>query len=115
MRSEVLAPRQGGPHSRFLTHSESELLVRPHSCPAPSSMGGGNLRSFYELMSSTLDIPPPLHREVTPARNCLECGAWLTSANEDDVCAPCRGWSLQMHDQEAREDRAELLQELIEA
>lgn len=40
---------------------------------------------------------PSLHREITPARQCKErgCKTWLTSANEDDYCAECGGWTTQ--------------------
>ncbi len=31
-----------------------------------------------------------LHREVLPARRC-GCGAWLSSGNPLDKCAPCNG------------------------
>ena len=39
--------------------------------------------------------PPPTHREVLPVRECLECGAYLTSANEDAYCALHGGWITQ--------------------
>lgn len=40
-------------------------------------------------MPATLDIPKPTHREVTPARRCMECGAWLRTGNESTTCDPC--------------------------
>lgn len=59
--------------------------------------------------------PPPTHREVLPVRECPECGAYLASANEDDYCAVHGGWIVQTSTIEAREDRAELLEELLAA
>jgi hypothetical protein len=40
---------------------------------------------------------PHLHRELMPARQCKTrgCGTWLASANEDDYCAACGGWTTQ--------------------
>ncbi len=66
-------------------------------------------------MPSTLQIPPPMHREVTPARGCKTCGAWLTSRNEDDYCAEHGGWSTQMLTQrETHDARADAFAELME-
>ena len=62
-----------------------------------------------------MSTPAP-HREVTPARACQSCGAWLTSRNEDDNCWNCGGWTTQRlseHSRELREDRAALLEELM--
>lgn len=39
--------------------------------------------------------PRPTHREVLPVRECSDCGAYLASANEDDYCACCGGFSTQ--------------------
>ena len=62
----------------------------------------------------------PLHREVTPVRQCGEpgCGTWLSSANRDDFCVLHGGWSVQRYraeSKDAREDRADLYAELLEA
>lgn len=34
------------------------------------------------------------HREVLPARRC-GCGAWLSTGNPLDICAPCNGGTWQ--------------------
>jgi hypothetical protein len=46
-------------------------------------------------MPALLDKPPCLHRERAPARECESCGAYLTSASEDDWCFQCGGWTTQ--------------------
>lgn len=43
---------------------------------------------------ATLDKPRCLHREG-PVRECRECGAYLTTANEDDYCSKHGGWTTQ--------------------
>jgi hypothetical protein len=65
-------------------------------------------------MPATLN--KPLHREVQPARQCAErgCKIWLTSANEDEVCAEHGGWSIQLSARQAKQDREDLLAELME-
>lgn len=60
----------------------------------------------------------PLHREITPARQCKErgCEVWLTSANPDSRCAQHGGFStLQLRSQSVFHDRAALLEELMAA
>lgn len=61
-----------------------------------------------------VDKPPCLHREG-PVRTCIVCGAYLTSANEDEACSLHGGWMTQRFLEESRQDRAEQLQELVAA
>lgn len=56
-------------------------------------------------MATVLDKPAPLHRERTPARECRTCGAWLSSANEDEWCFQHGGWSTQRLRLEALTER----------
>jgi len=58
--------------------------------------------------------PRCLHRE-NPVRTCIECGAYLTSANEDEACSLHGGWMTQRFLEESRRDGAEQLQELVAA
>jgi hypothetical protein len=62
------------------------------------------------------DSPPCLHRE-DPVRTCIACGAYLTSANEDEACSLHGGWSVQRHLEEKRTERRriERLHELAAA
>lgn len=47
-------------------------------------------------MSALADIPPPTHREQMPARQCVQCGAWLRSYGRDLYCDPCATPEVEM-------------------
>lgn len=58
--------------------------------------------------------PPCLHRQDNPVRECLECGAYLTSANEDNYCSQHGGWTRQrMSAKEIQGARADFFKELM--
>ena len=66
-------------------------------------------------MPATCEKPKCLHREVQPVRECLSCGCYLASANADEVCARCGGWSIQRTTGlAAMDDRAEMFAGLKE-
>lgn len=77
-------------------------------------LGLDPITSDYEPMRTL----KPLHREILPPRQCSErgCRTWLTSANKDDRCSEHGGWTEQnASNAESKEDRAELLEELMAA
>lgn len=57
--------------------------------------------------------PACLHREEE-VRTCLVCGAYLSSANEDECCSLHGGWTLQRYLVTERE-RERAFEELIAA
>jgi hypothetical protein len=63
--------------------------------------------------ATTPDKPRCLHREED-VRTCLTCGAYLSSANEDECCSLHGGWTLQRYLLTERE-RERAFEELIAA
>jgi hypothetical protein len=56
---------------------------------------------------SAPDKPSCLHRE-DPIRTCVVCGAYLTSANEDEACSLHGGWSIQRFLEANRSERTRI-------
>ena len=43
---------------------------------------------------------PPTHREVTPVRECQNCGAYLRSYGNNEYCDPCSTPEAELDDTE---------------